>query len=172
VVYVAVLLAAAPTVVAKSTSRAWTVKPEWVRAHEEFLASDAMQGRGSATHDEEVTATYVASEFLGYGLKTVPGMSGYIQRAAVAQPVLDGHASISAGSTTLAEGNDFHLVMANGETASGPLLRVAAKEIAQAKVPRGAIVLLEQVPADKPAMQMMRALGRRCCFGRRRCFDA
>ena len=37
-----------------------------------------MQGRGSATHDEEVTATYVASEFMGYGLKTAPGMTGYI----------------------------------------------------------------------------------------------
>ena len=39
----------------------WTVKPEWVRAHEEFLASDVMQGRGSGTRDEEITATYVAS---------------------------------------------------------------------------------------------------------------
>lgn len=57
----------------------WTVKPEWVRAHEEFLAADALQGRGSATHDEEITATYVASEFLGYGLKTAPGMTGYVQ---------------------------------------------------------------------------------------------
>jgi hypothetical protein len=160
VVCLAVLLAAAPSVIAQSVRSAWTVKPEWVRAHEEFLASDAMQGRGSATHDEEVTATYVASEFLGYGLKTAPGMSGYIQRAEVTQPVLDGHASIRAGSATLAEGRDFHLVLASGETASGPLLRVAAKDIAQAKLPRGAMVLLEHLPADKPAMQMMRALWR------------
>lgn len=159
-VCVAVLLAAGPIVVAQSGNSVWTVKPEWVRAHEEFLASDAMQGRGSGTHDEEVTATYVASEFLSYGLKTAPGMTGYIQRAEVAQPVLDGHASISAGSATLAEGSDFHLMLASGETASGPLLRVASNEIAQAKVPRGAIVLLEHLPADKPAMQMMRALWR------------
>jgi aminopeptidase YwaD len=159
VVCSAVLLMAARVAVAQSASH-WTVKPEWVQAHEEFLASDAMQGRGSATHDEEVTATYVASEFLGYGLKTAPGMTGYIQKAAVVQPVLDGHATIAAGSATLAEGSDFHLMMATGQTASGPLLRVDAKDIAQAKVRRGAVVLLEHVPADKPAMQMVRPLFR------------
>jgi aminopeptidase YwaD len=158
------LLMAVPAVVAQSAVESgWTVKPEWVRAHEEFLASDAMQGRGSATHDEEVTATYVASEFLGYGLKTAPGMTGYIQRAAVTQPVLDGHATISlgsAGSTTLAEGSDFHLIIASGQTANGPLLRIEAKNVAQTKVTRGAVVLLEHVPADKPAMQTVRSLFR------------
>ena len=62
---------------------AWTVKPEWVRAHEEFLASDAMGGRGSATRLEEIAANYVASEFIGYGLKPAPGMTGYLQSADV-----------------------------------------------------------------------------------------
>ena len=59
------------------------VKPEWVRAHEEFLASDAMGGRGSATRLEEITANYVASEFIAYGLTTAPGMTGYLQSADV-----------------------------------------------------------------------------------------
>jgi len=62
---------------------AWTVKPEWVRAHEEFLASDAMGGRGSATRLEEIAANYVASEFMAYGLKPAPGMTGYLQSADV-----------------------------------------------------------------------------------------
>ena len=69
--------------VAASAQSSWTVKPEWVKAHEEFLSSDAMHGRGSATHDEEVTAAYVASEFEGYGLKMAPGMTSYIQSADV-----------------------------------------------------------------------------------------
>lgn len=62
-------------------SSGWVVKPEWVRAHEEFLASDALGGRGSATRDELITATYVASEFMAYGLKPAPGMTGYLQSA-------------------------------------------------------------------------------------------
>ncbi len=62
-----------------AAAQQWTVRPEWVRAHEEFLASDAMAGRGSATRLEEITANYVASEFIGYGLKPAPGMTGYLQ---------------------------------------------------------------------------------------------
>lgn len=61
----------------------WTVRPEWVRAHEDFLAGDALRGRGSATHDEAVAAAYVGSQFEGYGLKPAPGMSGYVQTASV-----------------------------------------------------------------------------------------
>src|ERR1700761_6898418 len=80
------------TVASAQGPSAWTVKPEWVKAHEDFLASDAMRGRGSATHDEEVAAEYVASEFEGYGLTYAPGMSGYIQRAELVGPALDGHA--------------------------------------------------------------------------------
>jgi aminopeptidase YwaD len=156
----AVLWVTGPAVVGQSASRAWTVKPEWVRAHEEFLASDAMQGRGSATHDEEVTAAYVASEFLSYGLKPAPGMSGYIQRAEVVQPVLDGRATIRAGSTTLTEDADFHLLMASGHPVSGPLARVEAKDAAKAKVKPGSVVLLENPAADGGAMRSLRPLYR------------
>jgi hypothetical protein len=56
-----------------------------IRAHEEFLASDAMQGRGSGTHDELVAATYVASELRQYGIEPAGDNGGYIQRLAVQQ---------------------------------------------------------------------------------------
>ncbi len=76
-------LALAFGMVAEAQRPAWVVKPEWVRAHEEFLAGDAMGGRGSATKAEEIAASYVASEFLAYGVKTAPGMTGYVQSAFV-----------------------------------------------------------------------------------------
>src|ERR1700712_2336977 len=69
--------------VAVAQQGSWVVKPEWVRAHEEVLASDALGGRGSATPMEEITANYVAAEFIGYGLKMAPGMTSYIQSADV-----------------------------------------------------------------------------------------
>lgn len=40
-----------------------------VRAEMSFLASDALRGRGSATSDELVAATYVVSEFQSFGLE-------------------------------------------------------------------------------------------------------
>src|SRR5713226_5792395 len=39
-----------------------------VRAHMEFLASDALRGRGSGTADELVAATYIASQLRLYAL--------------------------------------------------------------------------------------------------------
>ena len=49
-----------------------------IRAHEHFLASDALRGRGSATSDELVAAEYIASELEQYGLQ--PAANGsYIQ---------------------------------------------------------------------------------------------
>ena len=49
-----------------------------VAAHEAFLASDALQGRGSATRDEAIAAAYVASQFQSFGLVPAPGMDGYL----------------------------------------------------------------------------------------------
>ncbi len=73
----------------------WTVRPEWVRAHEEFLASDVLHGRGSATRDEEIAATYVASEFIGYGLRPAPGIAGYLQTAGIVSSTVNGRTRLS-----------------------------------------------------------------------------
>jgi hypothetical protein len=137
---------------ATAQSASWTVKPEWVRAHEDFLASDAMRGRGSATHDEEVAATYVASEFEGYGLTHAPGMESYIQSATVSAPELDGKATVTVGGVTLNEGPGFDLMMSPGTPVSGPLVRVNAADAGKAKLERGAIVLVPDTPADPNAV--------------------
>ena len=80
----------AVTLAAAQTTGTWTVKPQWVQAHEEFLASDVMAGRGSGTRDEEITATYVASRFIAYGLKPGPGMTTYLQSADIAPVTVNG----------------------------------------------------------------------------------
>src|SRR3954469_18631365 len=47
-------------------------------AHEHFLASDAMQGRGSATANELLAAEYIAAQLEQYGIEpALPG--GFIQ---------------------------------------------------------------------------------------------
>lgn len=123
------------------TAPQWIVKPEWVEAHEQFLASDVMHGRGSATRDEHITATYVASEFMAYGLKTAPGMTGYIQSAEVSSPVLTGTSTLTVGGVTLKEGDDYHLLMSSGEPVSGTLVKVVPGSTAQPHT-SGAVVLI------------------------------
>jgi aminopeptidase YwaD len=54
----------------------------------EFLASDALRGRGSGTADELVAATYVASQLRAYGIPPAGDDGGYLQRATLQQPKL------------------------------------------------------------------------------------
>ena len=138
----------------------WTVKPEWVRAHEMFLASDAMRGRGSATQDEWIAATYVASEFEKYGLK--PGLADgtYIQRAELVQPLIERPAQIivsHTGFTSLVEGKDFSLLRSSGDSVSGPLQKLNSENIATAQIQRGAIVLLADDLSREGAGSLRRA---------------
>lgn len=50
-----------------------------IRGEMEFMASDSMQGRGSGTHDELVTAVYLASELRAMGIAPMGDKGGYIQ---------------------------------------------------------------------------------------------
>ena len=77
-----------------------------------FLASDALRGRGSATHDELVAATYVASQFQSFGLEDaqlqrVPLPSGGTTYNAFA--LLRGSDPALAGQTILLSSHLDHL---------------------------------------------------------------
>ncbi len=130
--------------------QAWVVKPQWVQAHEEFLASDVMAGRGSATRDEHITATYVASEFMGYGLKPAPGMTGYLQAADIDAPKLDGKATLTVGSISLNEGADFTLILSTGAWVTGPLVHAGVTPI-----PKGAVVLTGRPAGGKTSRDVL-----------------
>jgi Zn-dependent M28 family amino/carboxypeptidase len=49
----------------------------------DFLASDALRGRGSATRDEHMAALFVASQFQALGLEPGGDQGSYIQKAPV-----------------------------------------------------------------------------------------
>lgn len=51
-----------------------------IHAEMEFLASDALQGRGSGTHDELVAAVYLASQLQQMGIAPMGDNGGYIQK--------------------------------------------------------------------------------------------
>jgi acetylornithine deacetylase/succinyl-diaminopimelate desuccinylase-like protein len=50
-----------------------------IRGSMEFLASDAMQGRASGSHDELLAATYLASQLRQIGIEPAGDDGGYIQ---------------------------------------------------------------------------------------------
>lgn len=127
-------------VVAVDAQAVWKVKQRWVQADEDFLASDVLQGRGSATRDEGIAASYVASQFLSFGLQTAPGMKSFLQSAEVEFPKLDGHAVLHVGNgMELEEGRDFRLVSWGPGANKGGLARIGDRQPA----PGSAVFLTE-----------------------------
>lgn len=105
---------------AQTAQTPWIVKQQWVSAHESFLASDALQGRKSATRDETIAAVYVASQFESFGIKPAPGMNNsYLQTAVIPRPRLEGTGRLNVGGK--AESAGLTLLISSGKPASGKL---------------------------------------------------
>ena len=107
----------------------WVVKADWVRADEEFLASDALNGRGSGTRDEWIAARFVASQFQSFGLKPAASDNSFVEAVELITPKLDGKAQLAVGEITLNEGTDFYLLTSSGQSGSGKLQKIAAADV-------------------------------------------
>lgn len=64
-------------VAAGKTPSGDSVCADCIRAHEEFLASDVLGGRGLGTRDELVAATYIASQLRQYGVEPFAGAANH-----------------------------------------------------------------------------------------------
>jgi aminopeptidase YwaD len=130
-----------------------------IRAHEEFLASDAMQGRGSATHDEWVAATYVAAQLRQYGIQPAGDEGGYIQSAPTVRLRLTSAPQVSITPAAHSPfqpaawtyGKDFLVRTVSEATFSGPLQKIDADSIdlKQIKIATGSVVLVTGTNRDK-----------------------
>lgn len=129
----------------------WRVQQAWVSAHENFLAGDALQGRGSATRDEAIAAAYVASQFEGFGLTPAPGMTGYFQTAGVTRITPGGHAVLSAGGVTVAEGAGLTLYYSGGHDVTG---RIDVAGADPAALPASPVVLVPDMGATPAGVWM------------------
>ncbi|MBR0553126.1 M28 family peptidase [Sphingomonadaceae bacterium LXI357] len=105
----------------------WVVKPQWIAAHERFLAGPELRGRGSATHDEAVAAAYVASQFEGYGLHHAPGMDRYVQQAKIVRLGLDGAAQLGVAGKPV---DGAALLIGDGREATGTLAVFSGDDLA------------------------------------------
>src|ERR1700730_12720990 len=122
-----------------------------IRAHEEFLASDAMQGRGSGTHDELVAATYVASELQQYGIDQAGDNASYIQLVPPLQRKITSPPQLRitpAGTNPPGEqitwdyGKDFLVADLTQAEFSGPLQKIDADGVEHPKIEKSAVVVI------------------------------
>ncbi len=139
------MLAASPAFAQDSGE--WVVQERWVRAHEAFLASDALQGRGSATRDEAIAAAYVASAFMSYGLGHAPGMESYLQKATIITLEAGGPAQLTVNGKAIAAPT---VITAPG-TPVGGAVKVASSGD-PAALPEADVVLVDASDADPMAL--------------------
>ena len=101
-----------------------------VRAELGFLASDAMQGRGSATNYERVAAEYIGSMFHQFGLEPAgdndaTGTKGFVQRVQLESLRISEPPTVTIGNGSSAKkwvfGRDFLLQFLRTTKISGEL---------------------------------------------------
>jgi len=123
---------------AQAQAPAHAVKPEWVSAHLNFLASDVLQGRKSASRDELVAATYIAAQFESYGLKPAPGMQSYLQSAPITQHRFAGAASLTSGAL---RADGVTLFLSDGQSLSGRITLAGTEDPKALTAGQGEVLL-------------------------------
>ncbi len=112
-----------------------------VRSHMEFLAGDAMNGRGSGTRDEWIAASYLAAQMRKWGLEPLGDDGGYVKTVnlesfkVVEPPVL------TVGDTRFAHGKEMIATAIAGAQITGRL----QKYTKGADVGPGAAVLMPEL---------------------------
>jgi len=99
------------------------VKERNVRAELNFLASDAMQGRGSGTQFERITAEYVGSQFAQFGLEPAgengwDGKPSFVQTVNIARRTFAEKPFVKFGSQPLEHGGEIVVLRTNTNAAT------------------------------------------------------
>jgi hypothetical protein len=97
-----------------------------VRAHMEFLASDAMNGRGSGTRDEWITATYIAAQMRRQGLQPIGDDGAFVETVEVEKTQVVGSPVLKVGTLALTHGGDMVITRLSAASVSGELRRFRA----------------------------------------------
>ena len=109
-----------------------------IRAHMQFLASDALNGRGSGTRDEWITASYVASHFAQLGLEPVGSNTTFVHEVSIERSDLNEPPVLRIDGRTLTHGKDILVTSFSAPKMAGALQKYTAGQ----PVLPGAVLLL------------------------------
>ena len=120
-----------------------------VHAHMNFLASDALRGRGSGSRDEWVAATYVASQLQEYGVAPAGDNGTYLQRATLLRQKLTSAPQLKFRTSGPPErevawthGKEILALYLGNSSFSGPLQKIDLAKGENQHVQSGAVVFL------------------------------
>jgi aminopeptidase YwaD len=134
-----------------------------VHAHMEFLASDALRGRGSGTPDEWVAATYIASELEQYGVAPAGEDGTYLQRATLLRQKLTSAPQLRFHTSGPPErevewthGKQILALYLASPAFSGPLQKIDLAKGEKQPVQSGAVVFLTAPNGDQIRREQFR----------------
>jgi Peptidase family M28 len=110
-----------PQLPATNRSAASSIQESSIRAHLEFLASDAMNGRGSGTRDEWIAAVYIAAQLRRLGIESLGDDGGYVQDVAIERSELAAPPILSFAGGHFTHNTDMSVLAVGGAKLSGPL---------------------------------------------------
>jgi hypothetical protein len=108
-----------------------------IRANMNFLASDALRGRGSGTQDELLAATYIGAQLEQYGVEPAGDNGTYVQRATLIQETITAPPELhfappgdatAAQTITWTHGKEMLVVLLSDRSFRGALKRVDAEQ--------------------------------------------
>src|SRR5712691_1954881 len=104
-----IFIAAASSAIPPAVERGMKMfSAEAMKAHDKFLASDLLEGRGPGTRGDDLAMQYIAAQFESYGLEPAGDNGTYYQRV----PLL---------GVTMVAANTSLSFTKEGATAIGPL---------------------------------------------------
>ena len=131
----------------KLTRQAARITEASVRAHLEFLAGDALNGRGSGTRDEWIAATYIGAQLRQWGLEPLGDAGGFVQDVQIERSDLAAPPVLTFADHRLTHGKEATVLRLGGATISGTLQKYQPG----VAVIHGAVLLLPTTPAPVPA---------------------
>jgi hypothetical protein len=117
---------------------AGTITEASIRGHMEFLASDAMKGRGSGTEDEWRAAAYIGSQMRTWGIEPLGDAGGYVKQIETGRTQVIAPPTLTIRNTKFTHGRDILVQSIGRGTVSGATVTYKAGTPA----PAGAFVVV------------------------------
>jgi hypothetical protein len=113
-----------------------------VRGHLEFLASDALNGRGSGTRDEWIAASYLGAQMRQWGLEPLGDSGGFVQQIEIERPETAAPPTLTVDGKAYTHGREIRVQVLSAARVSGPLQKFTPGTPVKA----GAVLLMPATP--------------------------
>ena len=107
-----------------------------------FLASDALNGRGSGTRDEWIAAAYLGSQMQQWGLEPLGDAGGFVQQIEIERLETAQPPTLSVDGKKYTHGRDIRVQFLSAARVSGSLQRYSPGS----PVKPGAVLLMPATP--------------------------